>query len=214
MQLISLPVSPFAARVRIAIYAKNLNIDLQPPPLDWPTARQFRNVNPIGRIPVLILEDGSAIQESWVILEYLEERFPHATSLLPRGVRERAKVRLLGRMVDLYLMPSMVALARAEATADERNRRVEELFDGLAAVEALMEDNIYAADQDLSLADCALAPALFAARVTGERLQLDLLGSYPRVGCYAEVIPHNEHVGRVLVEMEDGLRRLSSVLRS
>lgn len=37
MQLISLPVSPFAARVRLAIYAKALPVEIVPPPAGWPT---------------------------------------------------------------------------------------------------------------------------------------------------------------------------------
>jgi hypothetical protein len=55
MRLISLPVSPFAARVRIAIYAKELNIEVAPPPAGWPASRQFRELNPTGRIPLLVL---------------------------------------------------------------------------------------------------------------------------------------------------------------
>ncbi len=54
MDLISLPVSPFAARVRIAIYAKDLPVNIVPPPSGWPDSRQFRDLNPTGRVPVLL----------------------------------------------------------------------------------------------------------------------------------------------------------------
>ena len=56
MQLISLPVSPFAARVRIALYAKELDVTVVSPPAGWPLSRH--SLGPIGRVPVLICDDG------------------------------------------------------------------------------------------------------------------------------------------------------------
>ncbi len=68
MQVISLPVSPFAARVRIAIRAKDLDVDIASPPAGWPNNPQYRDINPMGRVLALILDDGEAIWESAVIL--------------------------------------------------------------------------------------------------------------------------------------------------
>ena len=82
MDLLSLPVSTFAARVRIAIYAKDLPVNIVPPPSGWPDSRQVRDLNPSGRVPVL-LDDRGALWESSVLLEYLEERFPSPSSLMP-----------------------------------------------------------------------------------------------------------------------------------
>lgn len=208
MQLISLPVSPFAARVRIAVYAKGLDIEMAPPPAGWPAASQFRDVNPTGRIPVLLLDDGAAIPESTVFLEFLEERFPHARPLLPSRAWARARARLVARITDLYLMPPMVSLAQPRDARQQRCE-VQALLDGLSLLEPLLEGGPYAVEGQLSFADCALAPALFAAKVTGERLGLDLLESSPGIGRYADRIGEDEHVGRVLAEMEDGLRRLT-----
>ena len=109
MQLHKSPVSPFAARVRIALRAKNLSVELVRPPVGWPNLPRFRDVSPTGRIPVLICDDGSTISESCVILE---ESCLDALPLLPPEPDERAAVRLLGRGVDLYLMPPLVALAQ------------------------------------------------------------------------------------------------------
>lgn len=208
MQLISLPVSPFAARVRIAFHAKRLEIDVTPPPAGWPASRPFRDINPTGRIPVLLLDDGTAIPESSVILEFLEERFPRARPLLPPGPEARARARLIARIADLYLMPPMVGLARP-ATPPQQRQHVEALLDGLRFVEPLLDGGAYAVGSELSFADCALAPALFAARVTGERLGLDLLEGSPRIRRYGGRVGEDEHVARVLEEMEDGLRRLT-----
>src|SRR6478735_4417671 len=78
LHLISLPVSPFAARVRLSIYAKALQVEIVPPPAGWPNNPQFRDISPMGRVPVLILEDGEPVWESAVILEFLEDAFPGA----------------------------------------------------------------------------------------------------------------------------------------
>jgi glutathione S-transferase len=173
MQLISLPVSPFAARVRIAIYAKDLNVTLVLPPPGWPKT-SHRSVGPIGRVPVLICDDG-IIPESQVILEYLEERFPDARRLLPQTAKERANTRLLSRVVDLYLMPPIVSLASPGSSEEQRRSYVQSVLDALHIVGDLMGASLYAAGEELSLADCALAPALFAARVTGERHGFNVL---------------------------------------
>lgn len=208
MELISLPVSPFSARVRIGIYAKGLNVTVALPPAGWPHSSHYRTINPIGRVPVLICEDGTVIPESQIILEYLEERFPDARPLLPSTLNERARVRLLARMVDLYLMPSVVALANARLEERAVRLRLEELHDALSALNELLEGaQTYAVGEALSLADCALVPALFAVVVTGKRLECDLLAGADLVAHYLEAVQGDDHLRRVWLEMTDGLRR-------
>ena len=75
MKLYSLPLSPYAARVRGAIYAKNLAVEIVTPPADWRTSPDFRALNPLVRIPVLVLDNGTTLPESGVIVEYFEDAF-------------------------------------------------------------------------------------------------------------------------------------------
>lgn len=204
MDLISLPVSPFAARVRIAIYAKDLPIDVIAPPANWRESRQFRDVSPTGRIPVL-LDARGPIWESAILLDYLEERFPLAPPLLPGDAFDRAMARLLVRHVDLSLMPPMVALAQPRTDA---RRAVEELLNGVEMLDGLLKGPRYAVCDRLTIADCALAPALFALRVTAERLGMDLIAPASPLDVYARLSQRDPHVGRVIEEMEQGLRHL------
>lgn len=210
MQLISLPVSPFAARVRIALYAKGLDVEITPPPAGWPNNPRYRDVSPMGRVPALILDDGEAIWESAVILELLEELYPDARPLLPADVLGRAKARLLVRHVDLYLMPPMVALAAQPDPATTR-KLMDQLTDGLGVLDGLIEGSRHAVGDALSFADCALAPALFAARVTGQRLNYDLTSACTAVRIYQDAVVEDEAVAQVLGEMEEGLRLLMRV---
>ena len=206
MRLISLPVSPFAGRVRIAIRAKGLDVEIVPPPPAWPTHPGFRDLSPAGRVPVLILDDGGTIADSVVILEFLEEAAPERR-LLPRAPLDRASVRFLVRHADLALMPPMTALARPKP-AGEARRQVEQLVDALEVLERLVDGERYLVGDELTLADCALAPVLFAAQVTGERLGMDLIAGLPRVGAYRDAIAKDESVAVVLDEMRDGLEAL------
>jgi glutathione S-transferase len=209
MRLISLPVSPYAARVRIAIYAKDLDVTLVAPPLGWPNAAH-RRLGPVDRVPVLLCEDG-AIPESQVIVEYLEERFPNARRLLPPTARARAQARLIARVVDLYLMPPIVSLANVDRTDEEQIAEREAVSAALDVVDDLLGSGRCAVGDELSLADCALAPALFAAGVTGRRYGFDILAERESLKRYAATIAEEAEVNRVLLEMAEGLRRLEGI---
>lgn len=210
MDLISLPVSPFAARVRIAIYAKGLPIDVIPPPAGWRESPHFRDLSPTGRIPVLLDERGP-IWESAVLLDYLEERFPETPPLMPVDAFDRAMARLIVRHVDQDLMPAMVLLAQPRNDAASARRAVEALLNGVTMLDDLVQGPRYALGDRLTIADCALTPALFALRVTAERLDMDLIEPTPIIDAYARSSRADPHVGRVIDEMEEGLRDLVQV---
>jgi glutathione S-transferase len=96
MKLYSEHGSPFSAPVRLAIYAKGLEIEIEPPPGGLLSAR-LHAINPLGTIPCLILENGAPLPESAAILEYLEDKFPDPP-LRPERAEARAHVRLLQRI--------------------------------------------------------------------------------------------------------------------
>jgi len=75
MILRSSPASPFGRKIRIAISVLGLDgaVDVRPAdPMD--AADSVRQQNPLGKIPVLITDDGTALFDSRVILEYLDHR--------------------------------------------------------------------------------------------------------------------------------------------
>jgi len=118
MRLYSENSSPFSAPVRVAIYAKGLEIEIEPPPGGLLSAK-FHAINPLGTIPCLILESGAPLPESAAILEYLEDKFPHPP-LRPDGAEARARVRLMQRIGELQITTPLVELARLDghATSD------------------------------------------------------------------------------------------------
>jgi glutathione S-transferase len=75
MILRSSPASPFARKVRIAASMLGLDRDIKIEPADTvDPADSLRRQNPLGKLPVLILDDGTALYDSRVILEYLDHR--------------------------------------------------------------------------------------------------------------------------------------------
>jgi len=75
MILRSSPASPFARKVRIAAAVLGLDRDITLEPADTvDPSDSVRRQNPLGKIPVLIIEDGTAFYDSPVILEYLDHR--------------------------------------------------------------------------------------------------------------------------------------------
>jgi maleylpyruvate isomerase len=163
VELYSREISPFAARVRVSIVAKELPVRIIDSP-DVSTA-EFAKHNPMRRVPVLVRDDGSALPESETIVEYLEDAFP-ARPLRPLDPAHRARVRLIARVAELYVFPAAVPIFAARATGDVQ--RLNELFDSLDVVLGQLASFLdtssgswHACGSSLTTADGALAPFLF-----------------------------------------------------
>lgn len=185
MQLYSRNISPYSARVRISLRAKRIAYQT----IDDPdvNATAFVALNPLRRVPVLVLDDGRAITESETIVEYLEEAFP-APSLLPSAAAERAQVRMVARVAELYVFPAVLSifggLAAAPANAEAIDALFKPLDNALAQLSSFMidsRDSWHAFGDQLTIADGALAPFLFYARAIGSRCARDPLANHPHL---------------------------------
>jgi glutathione S-transferase len=209
VKLYSLALSPYAARVRASIYAKGLPVEIVPPPSDWRTSSEFRALNPLCRIPVLQLDDGTAIAESGVIVEYLEDAFP-VPSLRPATARGLARVRLITQVADLYVMQALMPIfylvdnkQRDEAAIAAQFAKLD---DGLAQLNPMLTPGTPAFGGRLTTADPWLAPVCF----TLEGLMAfagrpDLLARYEAIAGYGKFAQADPVLGRVWREMTDGL---------
>lgn len=203
MKLFNSMLSPFSARVRIALYAKNLPCEIAAAPGGTGSA-EFKKLNPTGKVPAL--EDaGAVIAESEVICEYLEERFP-APPLMPSDPVARARVRALARFADLYLAPVLTPLF---GQLDPKTRdaklvaeKLAELAVKLDQLEQLLVAEPFAGGKELTLADCALCPIFFfltrIAPVLGGANPLDGRPKTARVGA---AVAQHPAVAKVMGEM-------------
>src|ERR1700687_3355412 len=73
MQLFYSPNSPYARKARIIIHELGLKSRVEDLIVSLPADAKLRAVNPLGKIPALILDDGSVIYDSPVICEYLDD---------------------------------------------------------------------------------------------------------------------------------------------
>jgi glutathione S-transferase len=94
------PISPFTRKAMVVAHELGLKLEVLPRPND---AEAFRRINPLGKIPALVLDDGSALFDSPVICEYLNARgggkfFPGAS--IWRNAKDRWKALGLQALSD------------------------------------------------------------------------------------------------------------------
>ena len=211
MKLISIALSPYAARVRIAIHAKGLPVEIVSPPADWRTSAEFRKLNPLVRIPVLLLDDGTALAESGVIVEYLEDAYPEVP-LRPRSPKEAARVRFVTQVTEQYVMTSMMPLFGLldTKTPDEAaiKAQLAKLDGAMKQLNGLLQPGAYAVGDRLTTADVWLTPVRYVLdglmNFSGRKDILD--ERYPALLAYGEVARRDPHAGRVLSEMDQAYK--------
>src|SRR5688572_4800091 len=83
--------SPYARKVRVVAAEKRIDIEMVPVVLSDPD-NPVTNYNPLGKVPVLVLDDGDSLFDSRVIVEYLDNRTPVAR-LIPQDNSSKIMVR-------------------------------------------------------------------------------------------------------------------------
>jgi glutathione S-transferase len=99
------PLSPYAQKCKIALYEKGVEFELKMPAGigSGHADADFAKANPRAEVPALI-DDGFAIFDSTIILEYIEDKFP-SPALLPRDLKARAKARMIEDAMDTHYEP-------------------------------------------------------------------------------------------------------------
>mgnify|MGYP000974315230 FL=1 len=120
-------------------------------------------VNPYGTLPTLIDRD-LVLFNSRIIMEYLDERFPHPP-LMPVYPVLRGKSRLLMLRIEQDWYPT---LAKAErGTAQERESALKQLKEELLAIAPIFQQMPYFMSEEFGLIDCYVAPLLWKLRNMG-----------------------------------------------
>jgi glutathione S-transferase len=196
------PLSSFCQKVLIALYENGAPFEARIVNLGDPDARaEYLKISPLGKIPAL-QDDGRAIIETSIQLEYLEDRYPGANPLLPKDPAKALDARLWDRVFDLYVelnMQKIVGdLLRPEAERDPRG--VADAREGLKAAYAMIDrqvaGKIWAVGEDFTIADCAAAPGLFFASM------LEPFDAFPNVSAYFERLLARPSYDRALREAQ------------
>jgi glutathione S-transferase len=113
MILRSSPASPFGRKVRLAIAVLGFDNDVKIEAADTTDLNDsVRKQNPLGKIPVLIAEDGTAYYDSRVILDYLDHR-AGGGKIVPRDAKARLQALRLQALGDGLLDASILTVYEA-----------------------------------------------------------------------------------------------------
>jgi glutathione S-transferase len=113
MILRSSPASPFGRKVRLAIAVLGFDNDVKIEAADTSDVNDnVRKQNPLGKIPVLIAEDGTAYYDSRVILDYLDDR-AGGGKIVPRDAKARLAALRLQALGDGLLDASILTVYEA-----------------------------------------------------------------------------------------------------
>ena len=164
MKLIGSLASPYVRKVRIVMAEKKLDYDFV---LDnvWAADTPIQQSNPLGKVPCLIMEDGGAMFDSRVIVEYLDTLTP-VCKLIPVQGRERAGAKcweaLADGVADAAILVRLEKTLREEAqqNAAWTARQMSKLHAGLKAMSTGLAETPYCAGNHYTLADVAVGCTL------------------------------------------------------
>jgi glutathione S-transferase len=209
MKLYSNDLSPFASRAKMAIRAKGLDIEILDPP-GGTKSDAYLALNPMGKIPALVLDDGTVIPESDTIVEYLEDAFPTRNPLRPKNPVDIARARLVARVAELYVLAHGAGLFGQMNPATRDNAAVADMLDrtdaGLAHLNVVMGDGPYAVGATLSTADCALVPFVFYFGVFSQVFGRNLVAGHSKLAAYAAFIPSDPVAASILGDLQAALQ--------
>ncbi|HSF96316.1 MAG TPA: glutathione S-transferase N-terminal domain-containing protein [Thermohalobaculum sp.] len=163
MKLIIASPSPFARKARIALHEKGLPFE-EVMDVPWNPDTVAPSHNPLGKIPVLILEDGSAIYDSRVIVEYLET-LGAPPALIPADPAARIAARRIEALADGIcdaVVLTVLEQSRREGlrSADWIARQRHKIALGTAELARLLGGRAFFVGEALTLADIAAGAAL------------------------------------------------------
>ena len=166
MKLIGSNTSPYVRKVRVVMAEKKLDYDYVLEDV-WSDTTPIGQINPLAKVPCLIMEGGEVISDSRVIVEYFDTLSP-VGRLIPTVGRERAEVKTWEALADGVLDASI--LARLEATWNGRSdaqrcqawidRQLGKVDAALKTMSKGLADKPYFVGIHLSLADIAVGVAL------------------------------------------------------
>lgn len=152
MSLFSSDDDPYSHQVRIVLAEKGVNVDIMPV-RQGETPKELLEVNPYGTVPTL-LDRELVLYEARIIMEYLDERFPHPP-LLPVYPVARAETRKMMHRIEHDWYSLLKPIKANDVTSQKL------LLDSLCSLEPIFADKPYFLSDEFSLLDCALVPLLW-----------------------------------------------------
>ncbi|GAB1258306.1 stringent starvation protein SspA [Aurantivibrio plasticivorans] len=156
----------YSHRVRIVLAEKGVSVDIiDVDPKDTP--EELSELNPYNSLPTLVDRE-LVLYESKVMMEYLDERFPHPP-LLPVYPVARAQSRLWMHRIEKDWCPlvDIIINGKSKEAVDKARK---ELQDSLVTIAPIFQEMPYFMSEEFTIVDCCLAPILWRLESLGIRL--------------------------------------------
>ena len=164
MTFFSSPDDHYSHRVRIVPAEKGVTVDIvDVDSRDKP--EDLAALNPYNEVPTLVDRE-LTLYQSTVIMEYLDERFPHPP-LLPVYPVARAQSRLLVHRIERDWCGHVDALVLGEEKDAALNKRRKELREGMIATAPIFNELPFFMSEEFTLVDCVVAPILWRLPILG-----------------------------------------------
>lgn len=160
MTLFSDRLCPYSHRVRMVLAEKKMTVEI----VDVDASalpEEVLDANPYGSVPTLVDRD-LRLYESHIIMEYLDERFPHPP-LMPIDPVARANTRIYMYRVDRDWSLLMDRILQGDKAGDARRQ----LRDSLVTTAPVFGAHPFFMSEEFSLVDCCVAPLLWRLPVLG-----------------------------------------------
>ena len=158
MKLVTSLTSPFGRKARIVLLEKKIAFQLQVEN-PWLPDSAVPTFNPLGKVPVLVLEDGVSVFDSRVIVEYLDHLTPVA-HLIPSEPKSRMIVRGIEALADGVTDAAVLVFLEKKRPPEQQSAdwlvlQEKTLFRGLEALSEALGENAWFLGNSMTLADVA-----------------------------------------------------------
>jgi glutathione S-transferase len=167
MKLYYHPLSTYSQKTVMAFHEKEVAFTPEIADILSPEGREaYKQVYPLGKVPLLVLDDGWLIPESSIIVEYLDSHHSSGTRLIPEEKALARRARFHDRQFDLYVNDPMTTVFFDSRKPPEKREpeRVAQAKGRLDVMYSYLDKhfakNTWALGDAFSIADCAAAPPL------------------------------------------------------
>ena len=160
----------YSQRVRIVLAEKDITAEINETKLE-DTSDEILSISPYHKLPILVDRD-LAIHDPSVMMEYLDERFPHPP-LLPVYPVARANSRTLMLRIDREWCPLVDKLIKEDLPEKELMKIRQELLHEISSIAPTFKEFKYFMSDEFTLVDCCFAPILWRLQSVGIKLPIN-----------------------------------------
>jgi RNA polymerase-associated protein len=170
MALFSDPLDHYSHRVRIVMEEKGVTSEIIDSNLD-DLSDELLEVSPYAELPVLVDRD-VCLYDSVVLMEYLDERFPHPP-LLPVYPVTRAQIRLFIQRIEKDWCDNFDVLISGKLSESQQRKAKGEFKSQILGLAPILKEKPFFMSEDFSLVDCCIGPILWRLPLIGIELPKD-----------------------------------------